>query len=202
MIFSPSEVESFYDLSSQPSIASGNIRGPIRSWIIKGKVRCGKYTSINGVFNARGDVRIGSYCAFGQYVSLISGNHRTDMPNQQIWLNQRFGFKVPAESKGPVEIGHNVWIGDKVNVVSGVSVGHGAVIAAGATVTRDLPPFAIAAGCPARVIRLRFASDVIEQMLAVKWWDWDDERISRNQAFFELEIPPEQSVDLTSIVVP
>ncbi len=89
-----------------------------------------------------------------------------------------------------------------MNVLSGVSVGHGAVVAAGATVTRDIPDFAIAAGCPAKVLRHRFTPEVVAQMQELRWWDWEDERIARNRAFFELAIGPEQSIDLAAVVNP
>lgn len=200
-IFTKDELGNLYLLGDDADIKAGNIRGPVSKWTISGNVSCGKYCSINGVFNARGRIRIGNYCAFGQFVSLISGNHRTDMPNQQIWLNQRFGFKIPAETKGPIEIGHNVWIGDKVNILSGVQVGHGSVIGAGTTVTKSVGPFEIVAGSPARVIRKRFTDNVIMQLLEIQWWNWDDDRISRNKVFFETEIPNNRDVDLLSLCV-
>lgn len=200
-IFSKEEIDGLYSLSDKDSIKVGNIRGPVLKWTISGNVACGKYCSINGVFNARGRVRIGKYCAFGQFISLISGNHRTDMPNQQIWLNQRFGFKLPAETKGPIEIGHNVWIGDKVNVLSGVQVGHGSVIAAGTTVTKSGGPFEIVAGSPARVIRKRFTENVIKQLLEIQWWNWTDDLIQKNKSFFETEVPNNEDIDLISLCI-
>lgn len=199
-IFSSAELSEFVRLEKVENLQSASIRGPHAKWTIHGNVTCGKFTSINGTFNARGRVRIGKYCAFGQHVSLISGNHRTDLPNQQVWLNQRFGFILPNEMKGPVEIGHNVWIGDKVNVLSGVQVGHGAVLAAGATVTKNVGPFEIAGGNPAKTIRKRFTDKVIAQLLDIAWWDWDDDRIARNKEFFETAIPPDTDIDLKSIV--
>ncbi|SNT74922.1 CatB-related O-acetyltransferase [Paracoccus seriniphilus] len=200
-IFSKKEIDQLFRLDDAKRVRSGNIRGPLSKWTISGNVSCGRYSSINGVFNARGQVRIGNYCAFGQFVSLLSGNHRTDMPNQQIWLSQRHGFKSPHESKGPIEIGHNVWIGDKVNVLSGVQVGHGSVIAAGATVTRSVGPFEIVAGTPARVLKKRFTDNVVGQLLEIQWWNWDEERISSNQKFFETEIPSDKDMDLLSLIV-
>ncbi|MBT9386714.1 CatB-related O-acetyltransferase [Pseudooceanicola sp. CBS1P-1] len=201
-LFTPQEVDAMHHLGQEDALRAGHIRGPKERWTISGTVLSGHFTSINGPFNARGQVRIGKYCAFGQYVSLISGNHRTDMPNQQIWLNQRFGYRIPAETKGPVEIGHNVWIGDKVNVLSGVQVGHGSVISAGATVTRSCGPFEILGGSPARLIRKRFTQNVIDQMMDIRWWDWSDERIARNQAFFETSIPADEDIDLKAICQP
>ena len=88
-----------------------------------------------------------------------------------------------------------------MNVLSGVQVGHGAVIAAGSTVTKSVGPFEIVAGSPARVIRKRFTDDVIEQMLKIGWWNWSDERIARNQAFFELVIPHDRNMNITSVCV-
>ncbi|MEC7762724.1 MAG: CatB-related O-acetyltransferase [Pseudomonadota bacterium] len=200
-LFSRKEAETFYSLSDAEEIKKGRIRGPNRLWNTTGDVRSGHYTSINGTTDARGQVLIGRYCAIGRYVAFFARNHRTDMPNQQIWLSERFGFAIPEDSKGPVEIGHNVWIGDKVTVLSGVKVGHGAVIAAGATVTRDVEPFAIVGGNPAREIRKRFTDDVIKQMLEIAWWDWDDDRISRNKTFFETVIPPDKDMNLRKLVV-
>ncbi|QQA43054.1 CatB-related O-acetyltransferase [Pelagovum pacificum] len=199
-LFTDEDRAGFFALDDIAQVRAGTIRGPFKDWTVSGKVLCGGYTSINGVLNARGDVTFGRYCAFGRYNSFISGNHRTDMPNQQIWLSQRFGFEVPAESKGPIEIGHNVWVGDKVNVLSGVQVGHGAVLAAGATVTKDVEPFTIVGGNPAKPIRKRFTDKTIAQLLKIAWWDWDDERISRNKDFFETSIPHDRNVDLLSIV--
>ncbi|WP_199262531.1 CatB-related O-acetyltransferase [Paracoccus binzhouensis] len=200
-LFSAEELRQFHKLDDPAALRTGNIRGPHSSWDIKGNARCGKYTSINGPFAARGRVMIGKYCAFGRYVALLSGNHRTDLPNQQLWLNSRFGFMSVGVTRGPIEIGHNVWIGDKVSVLSGVTVGHGAVIGAGSTVVKPVPAFAIVGGNPAREIRYRFSPAVIEQMLGIRWWDWSDERIARNKVFFETPLSPTDDADLVSLIV-
>jgi hypothetical protein len=70
-----------------------------------------------------------------------------------------------------VSIGNDVWTGHNVNIMAGINVGDGAIIAAGSVVTRDVPPFAIVAGVPATVKRLRFSDKTIERLLRVKWWD-------------------------------
>lgn len=77
-----------------------------------------------------------------------------------------------------VRIGHDVWIGRNAIVLPGVVVGHGAVVGAGAIVTKDVPPYAIVAGNPARLIRHRFAPDVIERLLRAEWWAIEESRLA------------------------
>lgn len=201
-IFTREEIGSLHPLTDEAACRAADIRGPFRKWRLSGSVSCGAFTSINGALNARGTVRIGRYCAFGQDLSLVSGNHRLDMPNTQMWLARRHGFAVPTETKGPIEIGHNVWIGDKVIVLSGVTVGHGAVIGAGAVVTKPVAPFQIVGGSPARPIRTRFTPGVVAQLLDIAWWNWPEDRIGRNRVFFETHIAPDRDVDLIRLVVP
>jgi hypothetical protein len=82
-------------------------------------------------------------------------------------------------SRGDIVIGSDVWIGLNVFIGSGVTIGDGAVIGAHAVVTRDVPPYAVAGGNPARVIRYRFSETQIEALLAIRWWDWSDEVVDR-----------------------
>ena len=74
-------------------------------------------------------------------------------------------------------IGNDVWIGQRVVVKSGCRIGDGAVVGAGAVVTKDVPPYAIVGGVPAKVIRMRFSEDIIERLKEIKWWDYSDDRL-------------------------
>jgi hypothetical protein len=76
-------------------------------------------------------------------------------------------------------IGNDVWIGHNVTVLSGVTVGNGAVIAAGAVVTKDVAPYTIVAGVPARFVRRRFSDEIAQRIEALAWWDWPDDAIRR-----------------------
>lgn len=200
-IFTEKETEGFYDLSDMAQVEAGEIRGERKSWLVAGQVRCGRHTTIGGHLNARGKIFLGKYCAIGRFVSIHSGNHRTDLPNQQVLFNNRHGFASVYTRKGPVHVGHNVWIADKVNILSGVTVGHGAVLAAGATVAADVPPFAIVGGVPSKVLKTRFSPMVVRQMLEIAWWNWSDDRIGRNRRFFETSISPEEEKDIRDLVV-
>jgi virginiamycin A acetyltransferase len=77
-------------------------------------------------------------------------------------------------------VGHDVWIGMKTVILPGITIGSGAVIAAKSVVSRDVPPYAIVAGNPAKVVKMRFDKRTVEHLLAVAWWDWPVDKISRN----------------------
>jgi acetyltransferase-like isoleucine patch superfamily enzyme len=91
-------------------------------------------------------------------------------------MNGAYQDGMPT-SRGDVEIGSDVWLGTGVLILSGVKIGHGTVVAARSVVTRDIPPYSIAAGVPARVVRQRFSDDQIQRLQKIAWWDWPDARI-------------------------
>ena len=125
---------------------------------------------------------IGNYCSIANGVNFIlSSEHRTD-------LVSTFPFKVKTTheteceglSKGDITVDDDVWIGFGATILSGVHIGQGAVIAAGAVVTKDVPPYAIVGGVPAKVIRYRFDSDLIEELLKIDYSKLDKEQIRKN----------------------
>lgn len=84
------------------------------------------------------------------------------------------------DNKGNIIIGNDVWIGFEALILAGVSIGDGAIIGSRAVVTKDIPPYTIAAGVPARPIRKRFDDDTISNLIKIKWWNWPDEIITEN----------------------
>lgn len=120
---------------------------------------------------------IGRYGSIADAVEiLLGGNHRTDwittypfpaLPG--IWPEAQ-GIGGSHMSRGDVMIGHDVWLGSQCMVLSGVTIGTGAVVGARAVVTRDVPPYAIVAGNPARVVRMRMSEERIARVLASRWW--------------------------------
>lgn len=123
-------------------------------------------------------VTVGSFCSVAEGVRFVFGEHPTNLvstfPLRTILSG---GKNVDTFNKGPVIVGSDVWIGTNAIILSGVKIGHGAVIAAGAVVTRDVPPFAVAAGIPARVVKMRLRNDQIEELLKIAWWDWPEPKI-------------------------
>ena len=98
------------------------------------------------------------------------------------------------DNKGDIVIGNDVWIGYEAVIMAGVHIGDGAIIGTRAVVTKDVPPYTIVGGVPAREIRKRFSPDVIEQLLALKWWDWSMDKIREN-------VPYLMSGDLRKVVM-
>ncbi|MDP3525298.1 MAG: CatB-related O-acetyltransferase, partial [Hoeflea sp.] len=90
------------------------------------------------------------------------------------------GYAAQVGDQRDTVIGHDVWLGLESVVMPGVRIGHGAIVAARAVVTADVPDYAIVAGNPARIIRRRFDAETIERLLAIAWWDWEVDKIERN----------------------
>lgn len=144
----------------------------------------------NGNFEIRGKgqkVSIGSYCAIGKDVKLILSNHSVDYPSMQYSFYKNNFKKAPFKKEigiVSINIGSDVWIGDNVIILPNVSVGHGAVIGAGSIISKNVEPYNIVAGIPARKIKSRFDSKTIERLLELKWWEWDKNKILENESFF------------------
>jgi acetyltransferase-like isoleucine patch superfamily enzyme len=128
-------------------------------------------------------LRIGSFCSIARGVSIALGDHK--IGNVSTYPFQRLSRHWPEAAdqgtdhvtKGDVTIGSDVWIGAHAFIGSGVTIGSGAVIGAHSLFVKDVPPYALAVGNPARVVRYRFPADVVAALLAIAWWDWNDEDI-------------------------
>ena len=96
------------------------------------------------------------------------------------WGLDKMQVATAWDNKGDIVIGNDVWIGYEAVILAGVMIGDGAVIGARAVVTKDVPPYTVVGGVPAKEIKKRFSQQTIEELLRLKWWDWDEDRIARN----------------------
>lgn len=96
------------------------------------------------------------------------------------WELEKKNVTEAWDNKGDIIIGNDVWIGYEAVVLAGVTIGDGAIIGTHAVVTKDVPPYTIVGGVPAKPIRKRFDDETIAQLLRLKWWDWSEEKIAQN----------------------
>ena len=162
-------------------IEFGTTYEPPSSHLATGILTIGECTyGMPTVIKYRGDknrVIIGKFCSIADQVTIfVGGNHRTD------WVSTypfRVMFDLPGKfqnghpaSCGDVIIGSDVWIGYNATILSGRTIGHGAVIAAQSVVSRDVPPYIVVGGNPAKMIKQRFSDEQISALLEIAWWDW------------------------------
>jgi virginiamycin A acetyltransferase len=145
----------------------------------------------HAVLYAHGPERliIGRYCALASGVRFImpGANHADLGPSTfpfgifgEPWAERTMDLVMGAPSRGDTVVGHDVWLGYAALVLPGVTIGHGAVVAAASVVTSDVPPYAIVGGNPALLIRMRYEADDVKRLLRAAWWDWPVERVTEH----------------------
>ena len=149
---------------------------------------CGKYTyGTANIFweNENAKLVVGNFCSIAPNVNIyLGGNHRTDCvttyPFGHIHQNifNKFNGVGHPSTKGDVIIGNDVWIGSNVTIMAGVAIGDGVVIANNSHVVKNVEPYSLIGGNPAKLIKYRFTPEQIEKLLEIKWWYWDDDKIN------------------------
>lgn len=151
-----------------------------------------------GNYSELPECKIGKYCSIGMRVKAIIGEHPIHYVSTHPFSYSNIKKKVKFDysdrvnwdySKKAFErfnivIGNDVWLGDDVKILNGVKIGDGAVVAAGALVTKDVEPYSVMVGIPAKKIKDRFEKEEIEKLLKIKWWDRDEKWIEKNVALF------------------
>lgn len=157
------------------------------------------YASYLGANTKLRDTRIGKYCSIGADVEIIFGNHPTRdfvcthpefycsggyVAEENCYDAERHNPYVDSVSRKYCIIGNDVWIGKGAKLKCGVKIGDGAIIGAYAVVTKDVPPYAIVGGVPARLIRYRFDEEDIKWLQELRWWDKDDAWLKKYGEYF------------------
>ena len=132
------------------------------------------------------NTKVGRYCSIANDVFIGLGKHPTDLiSTSPIFYRKRNTLRIQLvendsdfKEYADINIGNDVWIGTRAIVMDGVRIGNGAIIAANSVITKDVPPYAIVAGIPAKILKYRFAENKIEKLQSLNWWDWP---ISENQ---------------------
>jgi acetyltransferase-like isoleucine patch superfamily enzyme len=151
-----------------------------------GKHTYGRATVHFAEYSDNSKLTTGNFCSLSMNLNVfLGGNHRTDwvstFPFGHIHHNifDKFNGVGHPATKGDVTIGNDVWIGYNVTIMSGVTIGDGAVIACNSHVVKNVEPYSLVGGNPAKFIKYRFTPEQIEKLLEIKWWFWDDEKINK-----------------------
>jgi phosphonate metabolism protein (transferase hexapeptide repeat family) len=135
---------------------------------------------------------VGKFCSIAAQTRINPGNHPLDRVALNHFTYRSSAYHLGDDDAGffdwrrasPVVMGNDVWIGHGAIVLPGITLGNGAAIGAGAVVSRDVPPFAIVVGVPGRVLRYRFAPEIIAALERIAWWDWPREKLAGGLADF------------------
>lgn len=149
-----------------------------------GKISLGYATTLGYNNFLHGDITIGKYCQFGADVAIHSTNHPTSYLTTYINQNLFNGKLKALKEVKKVVIENDVWIGHNAIIVGNVTIGNGAVIAAGSVVTKDVAPYAIVGGVPAKEIKKRFSDTIINELEELKWWDKSEKELEKMKPLF------------------
>lgn len=154
----------------------------LRKYYSAQNVDVGLYTyggCFSDKFNTGGTVKVGRYCSIAEHVSYFGANHPFNMISQSAFFyNKALGLDVKDVERFNLTIGNDVWIGYGTIITAGcVNIGNGAVVGAGSVVTHDVPAYSVVAGNPARIIKMRFDENTINEIETSKWWEKEPQEL-------------------------
>ena len=159
-----------------------------------GKINIGYATTLgyNNFFH--GNVSIGKYCQIGADVAIHTTNHPMNFMSTYINKNLFNGELKTLKQTKNVTIGNDVWIGHNVIIVGEVNIGNGAILAAGSVITKDVAPYSIVAGVPAKPIKKRFSENIIQEIEALKWWNLSESELEKIKPIFFKDFTNKNSI--------
>lgn len=149
-----------------------------------GNISLGYATTLGYNNFLHGNISIGKYCQLGADIAIHTTNHPTNYMTTYINKNLFNGELKKLKETNTVVIGNDVWVGHNALIVGNVKIGNGAIIAAGAIVTKNVSPYTIVAGVPAKPIRKRFSDAIINEVEALKWWDMSEVELEKIKPMF------------------
>jgi virginiamycin A acetyltransferase len=167
---------------------------PERCQFLGDEIRIGYATTL-GVNNLlSGNVTIGKYCQIGADVAFHASNHPTSHMTTYINSNLFNGELKQFKIDHKISVGNDVWVGHGVIVVGNVTIGNGAILAAGSVITKDVDPYTIVAGIPAKPIRKRFSDTIIKEIESLQWWDKSEKELEMIKPLFFKDLTNENSI--------
>lgn len=162
----------------------------------KSELGFGSYINQNTILK---NAIVGKFCCISWNVCLYGGSsHNSTSPSMYTSYHWKSIFGESIESikkeKKNTIIANDVWIGNGAIVINGVNVGNGAVIGAGAVVTKDVPPYTVVAGVPAKVLYKRFTDEVIERLEKIQWWNWPEEILAKHERLLRIDPLTEENL--------
>lgn len=158
---------------------------------ITGNVEIGKWTSINGpnttIVSRNNEIKIGAFCSIARNVQVQAVNHSHNRASTYSVVKNYYKEYDPEEfiEKSDIIIEDDVWIGTNSVILPGVKLGRGSIVGAGSVITKDVERYSIVGGVPAKKIKMRFTEETIEELEASKWWQWNDEQMTKSKEFFK-----------------
>jgi virginiamycin A acetyltransferase len=173
------------------SIGEGCVISEARCY---GEIVLGKFVTITGpgtiIKSLKEKIYIGSFTSIGQNVCIVDFNHSFGRVSSSFisHLLLKESYLNDIQTKGPVIIGEDVWIGSNTVILPGITIGRGSIVGAGSIVTKDVPKYSVVFGNPAKIVSRRFEKDVIDTLEDLRWWEWDNDRIVHYKNIFNIDL--------------